>query len=86
MKNLIAKKILSLLIPATILTSSVSGILAAELIATEIVGDTPNQIIQVVAGGDAVNFSLETKSDQNLPTSVSFNVDMMPRLTSTSTT
>ena len=83
MKNLIAKKILSLLIPATILTSSVSGILAAELIATEIVGDTPNQIIQVVAGGDAVNFSLETKSDQNLPTSVSFNVDTAYHVDST---
>lgn len=48
---------------------------AAELIGTEIVGSTRNQVIEVVAGGESVAFNIEVKTDQNIPELATFSVD-----------
>jgi hypothetical protein len=48
---------------------------AAELIGTEIVVTTRNQVIEVVAGGEAVTFDIEVMTDQNIPELATFSVD-----------
>ena len=69
------KKVTALVL-AFILSGSVQAAgFAAELIGTEIVGSTRNQIIEVAAGGDSVSFNIEVRTDQNIPELATFSVD-----------